>query len=117
VRRGVIWMTTAHEQQMPSLGVVVVGGGGTRCEREYDANAWGATRLAALGSRLTLDRHARLFCPSMFMAHEPQMPSLGGGKRWWVVEEGGTRCEEGCCVDVHGTWNCRWPLWGWVGWG
>lgn len=36
----------------------------------------GATRLALAASRSTLDRQARLFWPSMFIAHEPQMPSL-----------------------------------------
>jgi len=36
----------------------------------------GATFPVLAGSRSTLARHARLLTPSMFMAHEPQMPSL-----------------------------------------
>jgi hypothetical protein len=69
-------------------------------------------RLGALGSRLTLDRHARLFWPSMFMAHEPQMPSLrgggGDGRRGEV-----TGCE-GSDVNDHGTWSADALFWGMV---
>ena len=36
----------------------------------------GATLVALFSSRSTLVRHARPLVPSMFIEHEPQMPSL-----------------------------------------